>query len=292
MKPAPFEYRAPRTLDEALAILAEEGPDAKVLAGGQSLVPAMNFRLAQPAMLVDLNRVTELAYIREAEGGLSFGAMTRQRTVERSAAVAARAPLLHEAMPFIAHTQIRNLGTIGGSLAHADPAAELPAVMVALGARFRAAGRESPHGRWIETGDFFAGFFATALQPDEILVEIAVPPLPLRTGTAFREIARRHGDYALAGVAAVVTLGEDGRCVEARVVLFSVGDGPVIARSAGQTLVGHPPSSEAIRAAAASLQQDIDPPGDIHASAAYRRHLAEILVREALHRAVERATSA
>ncbi len=294
MKPAPFEYRSPRTLDEALEILAEEGEGARILAGGQSLVPAMNFRLAAPAVLVDLNRVPELSYIRESDGGLenvgglAIGAMTRQREVERSPLVAARAPLLHEAMPFIAHPQIRNRGTVGGSVAHADPAAEIPAVMVALGARFRASSRREPGGRWIDAGDFFTGFFATALAPDEILVEIETRPPRPRSGAAFSEIARRHGDYALVGVAAVVTLGADGRCEEARVVLLSVGDGPVAAPSTGQALAGEPVTEAAIGAAAAAVQRDIDPPGDIHASAAYRRHLAEVLTRQTLARAADR----
>lgn len=297
MKPAPFEYRSPRTLDEALDILAEEGEGARILAGGQSLVPAMNFRLAAPAVLVDLNRVPELSHIRESDGGLkdgtgglAIGAMTRQREVERSPLVAARAPLLHETMPFIAHPQIRNRGTVGGSVAHADPAAEIPAVMVALGARFRASSRREPGGRWIDAGDFFTGFFATALAPDEILVEIETRPPRPGSGAAFCEIARRHGDYALVGVAAVVTLGADGRCEEARVVLLSVGDGPVSAPSVGRALDGESVTEAAIAAAAAAVLEDIDPPGDIHASAAYRRHLAEVLTRQTLARAADRGS--
>lgn len=289
MKPAPFEYHAPETLDEALALLAECGPDAKVLAGGQSLVPAMNFRLAAPSALIDLNSVRELFYVQEEEsGGIRIGAMTRQREVERSPLVAGRAPLLHETMPHIAHPQIRNRGTVGGSVAHADPAAELPAVMLALEARFRAC-RRGGDSRWIDAGEFFTGLFATALAPDELLVEIALPPLPARTGWAFREISRRHGDYALVGVLAVVTLDEAGLCRRARIALFSVGDGPVLAHAAANCLAGAELTNEALSAAAAALQQDIDPPGDIHASAAYRRHLAEVLTRQALARAVERA---
>src|SRR6266702_7076747 len=287
MKPAPFDYFAPATLDEALALLAEHGGDAKPLAGGQSLIPAMNFRLARPAILVDLNRISELAYVR-AESGVAIGAMTRQRVVERSEVVARAAPLLAEALPSIAHPQIRNRGTVGGSLAHADPAAELPAVMLALEARFRARG---PRGeRWIPAGEFFTGILETALGPDELLLEVAVPKSPARTGYAFAELARRRGDYALVGVAARVTLDRRGRCQAARITLFSVGDGPVLAAAAAAMLDGQETSPEAMRAAAdAAAQRDIDPPSDIHASAAYRRRLAAVLTRRALQRAVERA---
>ena len=291
MKPAPFAYHRPATLDEALALLAEHGGEAKPLAGGQSLIPAMNFRLARPAVLVDLNRVAELGYVRAGRDGLQIGAMTRQRAVERSDAVRSAAPLLAEAMPFIAHPQIRNRGTVGGSLAHADPAAELPAVMLALEARFRARG---PRGeRWIPAGEFFTGILETALGPDELLLEVVVPKSPARTGYAFAELARRRGDYALVGVAARVTLDRRGRCQAARITLFSVGDGPVLAAAAAAMLDGQEPSPEAIRAAAdAAAQRDIDPPSDIHASAAYRRRLAAVLTRRALARAVERAAQA
>jgi len=291
MKPAPFVYHRPATLDEALALLAEHGGEAKPLAGGQSLIPAMNFRLARPAVLVDLNRVAELAYVRGGRDGLQIGAMTRQRAVERSDAVRRAAPLLAEAMPFIAHPQIRNRGTVGGSLAHADPAAELPAVMLALEARFRARGVKGE--RWIPAAEFFRGILETALGPDELLMEVAVPESPARTGHAFEELARRHGDYALVGVAARVTLDRRERCHAARITLFSVGDGPVLAAAAAALLLGQEPSPEAMGAAAdAAAQRDIDPPSDIHASAVYRRRLAAVLTRRALARAVERATQA
>src|SRR5947208_2945701 len=271
MKPAPFDYFAPATLDEALALLAEHGGDAKPLAGGQSLLPAMNFRLARPAVLVDLNRISELAYVR-AESGVAIGAMTRQRVVERSEVVARAAPLLAEALPSIAHPQIRNRGTVGGSIAHADPSAELPAVMLALEARFRAQG--STGERSIPAAEFFKGMLETALAPGELLIEIALPPLPARGGTAFLEVARRHGDYALVGVAGVVTLDPRGRCQSARIACLSVGDGPVLLSEAGKLLAGQSPSEELLRAAAdAAATRDIDPPSDIHASAAYRRQL-------------------
>ncbi len=288
MKPAPFDYFSPATVEEALALLDEHGGDAKPLAGGQSLIPAMNFRLARPAVLVDLNRIAELAYVRAASGGVAIGAMTRQRAVERSDDVARAAPLVAEAMPLIAHPQIRNRGTMGGSIAHADPSAELPAVMLALDARFRA--KTATDERSIPAGEFFKGMLETALAPGELLVEIAVPPLAARSGTAFLEMARRHGDYALVGVAVVVTLDPRGRCKDAKLGLLSVGDGPVLATEAGKVLAGQSPSEELLRAAGdAAATRDVDPPSDIHASAAYRRQLVAVLTRRALARAFERA---
>ena len=288
MKPAPFDYFSPATVEEALALLDEHGGDAKPLAGGQSLIPAMNFRLARPAVLVDLNRIADLAYVRAAPGGVAIGAMTRQRAVERSDDVARAAPLLAEAMPSIAHPQIRNRGTLGGSIAHADPSAELPAVMLALDAQFRA--KSATGERSIAAGEFFKGMLETALAPGELLVEIAVPRLPASSGTAFLEMARRHGDYALVGVAVVVTLDPRGRCQEAKLSLLSVGDGPVLATEAGKVLAGQSPSEELLRAAGdAAATRDVDPPSDIHASAAFRRQLVAVLTRRALARAFERA---
>jgi len=288
MKPAPFDYFSPSTVEEALALLAEHGGDAKPLAGGQSLIPAMNFRLARPAVLVDLNRIAELAYVRAAPGGVAIGAMTRQRAVEGSDDVARAAPLLAEAMPSIAHPQIRSRGTMGGSIAHADPSAELPAVMLALDAQFRA--KSATGERSIPAGEFFKGMLETALAPGELLVEIAVPQHPARSGTAFLEMARRHGDYALVGVAVVVTLDPRGRCKEAKLSLLSVGDGPVLATEAGKVLAGQSPSEELLRAAGdAAATRDVDPPSDIHASAAYRRQLVAVLTRRALARAFDRA---
>ncbi|HET6312708.1 MAG TPA: xanthine dehydrogenase family protein subunit M [Chloroflexia bacterium] len=291
MKPTPFEYYAPRTRQEALDLLAEHAGEAKVLAGGQSLVPSMNFRLAQPSILVDLNGVDDLFGIQVGEDGrLLVGAMTRHRSMERSPIVAERAPLIAEAMPFVAHPQIRNRGTFGGSLAHADPAAELPALAVVLDAQMRV--QNATGDRWIGASDFFLGLFTTALEEDEMLVEVSVPPLPARTGTAFEEFARRHGDYALVGAAAVVTLGEDGTVTESRLVLLSVGDMPVVSMSASAALLGQRPTEEAIRAAAEALEADIDPQADIHATAEYRRHLAKVLARRTLTLAARRAGGA
>ena len=288
MKPAPFAYHRPASVDEALALLAKHGGEAKPLAGGQSLIPAMNFRLALPAVLVDLNRIATLAGIRSGADGVRIGAMTRQRAVERDATVTQHVPLLAEALPHIAHPQIRTRGTVGGSLAHADPAAELPAVMVALGATFEL---HSPRGKRLVAAEaFYTGLFTTALAPDELLVEIAIPRAASRRGSAFAEVSRRHGDYALAGVAAVVALDDAGRCRDARIALLSVGDGPVLARKAAKAITGEEPTVDAIQGAAdAAASKDVDPPGDIHASAAYRRQLVSVLVRRTLQRAFERA---
>lgn len=305
MKPAPFDYHRAHTLDEALALLAEHGDEAKPLAGGQSLIPAMNFRLAAPAVLVDLNAIDELAYIRAESGSVHLGAMTRHMAVERSDTVSRLAPLVHDAMPFIAHAAIRTRGTIGGSLAHADPAAELPAVMLALDARLVA--RRANGAREIPASEFFTGLFATALEPGELLTEIRLPAGAAagRHGAAFREFSRRHGDFALAGVAAVVTLDgdadargtrasnlADARCTRASIALFGVGERPLLAARAAAALVGEVPSPDVIRAAAAIAASDeIDPTSDIHASSRYRRHLAEVLTRRALHAAFDRANS-
>ena len=248
----------------------------------------MNFRLAAPAVLVDLNRISDLSYIRAADdGGVRVGAMARHAQVERDPIIAERAPLVHETMPNIAHPQIRNRGTFGGSLAHADPAAELPAVTVAMGARFRL---QSQRGeRWVDARDFFVGLFATVLEPDELLVEVALPPLPSRTGWAFDEVARRHGDFALVGAAGLVTLDDRGRCADVRLVFMGVGEGPVDAQQAAAVLKGQEPTPEAIRAAAETAgQSDVDPISDVHATAEFRRHLAKVLAKRVLTKAVER----
>lgn len=288
MKPAPFEYLAPDSLDAALDVLARHGGEAKLLAGGQSLIPVMNFRLAQPSLLVDLNRLRDLDYVRADGSGLRLGAMTRQRSLERDLQVRRLAPLLHEAVPFIAHPQIRNRGTVGGSLAHADPAAELPAVAVALDARFRL--QRVGGERWVEARDFFAGLFTTILEPDEMLVEVAVPTPPHHTGWAFLEVARRHGDYAQVGIAARVTLDDANLCREARLVYLSVGDGPVEAREAARMLVGTDLSDKVIAEAAdKASREEMDPTGDIHASADFKRHLVRVLTGRALRRAAGRA---
>ncbi|MCL4867660.1 MAG: xanthine dehydrogenase family protein subunit M [Anaerolineae bacterium] len=287
MKPAPFVYLAPSTLTEALALLHQHGDEAKILAGGQSLIPVMNFRLAQPSHLIDLNLLHGLDFIRAEVDGLHIGAMTRQRTVERSPLVAALAPLVHETMPFIAHSQIRNRGTFGGSIAHADPAAELPAVALALNARLRLQKQGSE--RWLAAAEFFTGLFATDLSPDEMLTEVLIPPTPPGMVTAFMEFARRHGDYALVGVAAALTFTPDHTCREARLVYLSVGEIPTLAVQASAMLVGEKLTDELIATAAhAAASEEIEPSGDIHATAAYKRHLAQVLTRRVLQKVRER----
>lgn len=289
MKPPPFEYYNPTTVDEALSLLAEHGYDAKPLAGGQSLIPIMNFRLAQPAVLVDLNNISELSYIQpDDRGGLRLGAMTRHHQVEHDPLIAERAPLIFEAMPKIATSQIRSRGTFGGSIAHADPSAELVAVSVALGGRFRL--RSQSGEREASASEFFLGMFSTLLEPEELLVEATFPAMPPRTGWALMEVARRPHDFALVGVAVVMSLDDQERCQDTRIVFLSVGDGPVTAHRAAETLKGQVPTPELMRAAAeTAAADDIDPSSDIHASAAYRRHLVKVLTRQALELAFERA---
>jgi len=289
MKPAPFDYFAPATTEQALTHLAEYGYEAKVLAGGQSLIPMMNFRLAQPSIIVDINRVSELAYIRPNEdGGVSIGALTRHTQVEHHPLIAEFAPLIHETMPHIATVQVRNRGTFGGSLAHADPSAELAAVSVALDGSFLL--RNLQGERWVPAEEFFIGLFTSVLEPDELLIEAKIPQLPGRTGCALVELSRRPHDFALVGVAVVLTLDQDNRCQRPRLVFLSVGDGPVIAQQASDMLKNQALTRESMRAAAEiASRRDIDPGSDIHATAEYRRHLAGILAFRALEKAYDRA---
>ena len=289
MKPPRFDYLSPRSTDEALAILARHGDEAKVLAGGQSLVPLLNFRLVRPGYLVDLNDVGGLSGIRLDDGHLAIGAMTRQRAVETSPLVRERCPLLAEAMPQIGHVQIRNRGTIGGSLAHADPASELPAVVAALDGELVL---QSARGqRVLKPEQFFVGYLTTATAPDELLVEVRVPVAPPRTGSAFLEISRRHGDFALVGVAATVTLAESGICTAAAIALTGVGPAPVLARDAARALVGDTPSPAAFEVAGRRVAERVQPDSDLHASSDYRRQLASVLTRRALGHAAERAAT-
>ena len=240
MKPAPFRYIAARSLEQALALKAEYGEDARFLAGGQSLVPTLNFRLTQPAVLIDINPLTQLARTCKNPGqtAVRIGALTRYRDLERDPATARDLPLVREALPHIAHPQIRNRGTIGGNLAHADPASEMPAIVLALAGKLRA---QSTRGeRWIAAADFFVGALATALAPDEMLMEVKLPVAKPRSGACFMEVARRRGDFALIGVACTVQLDDDGRCIDARIGLCNAGDTPILAEDAGASLVGRP----------------------------------------------------
>lgn len=287
MKPAPFRYIAARSLDEALFAKAQHGEDARFLAGGQSLVPAMNFRLAQPTVLIDINALAELGGVRRDANAIRIGALTRYYQLQADTHVATHQKLLGEALPHIAHPQIRNRGTLGGNLAHADPASEMPALMLTLGGRLRA--KSTTGERWIAADDFFVGALTTALQPDELLAEIELPDLPARTGTSFMEVARRRGDFALMGVVATVTLDPDGRCAQARLGYCGAGDRPLLATEAASSLVGGSVTTADIDAAAALVQRAIDPQGNQHAAVGYQRHLAGVLTRRTLQSALLRA---
>jgi CO/xanthine dehydrogenase FAD-binding subunit len=288
MKPAPFEYYVPDSIEQALDLLHEHGDSAKLLAGGQSLVPAMNFRVVQPGVLIDLNRIGELRYIRNENATLQIGAMTLERTLEFDPVVSKKTPLLAEVMPHVAHPQIRNRGTLGGSLANADPAAELPVIMLALGARLKV--RNAEGERRVDAPNFFTGMFSTDLAADEMLVEIELPVTEARTGWSFMEVAPRAGDYALMGVAALVTLDENGRCKNARLVYLNAGDGPVDARESVNLLEGKILDANALEEAAElASQKEINPFGNIHASPDFQRHLARVLTRKTLTQAIERA---
>ena len=287
MKPAPFKYIAAQSVDEAVALKAEHGPDAWFLAGGQSLVPALNFRLAQPAVLIDINPVAACDGIVLQDGHLRIGALTRYRTLERDPLIAVHAPLIAQALPSIAHPQIRNRGTIGGNLSHADPASELPAVMLALNARMRL--RSATGERWVDARAFFVGALATALEADEMLVEIEIPATRPGTGTAFLEISRRRGDFAIMGIAATLTLAPDGTCGGARLAYCGAGDGPVLAIEAAADLFGSHLHDSDIAAAATRAMLEVDPLGSIHASPDYQRHLARVLTTRALKLTRERA---
>ena len=284
MKPPRFEYHAPTTVEEALGLLTRYGGDAKLLAGGQSLMPLLNFRLVRPAALIDLNRIAALAYIREVNGHVALGAMTRQRTVEFSSVVRQRLPLLAEATRWVGHLPIRTRGTLGGSIAHADPAAEYPAVLTALEGEVVA---RSPRGeRTLRPADLYQTYLTTSLAPDEILTEVRLPAMPAGSGWAFEEFARRHGDFALVGIAAVVRIQE-----RVRVRLATAGASPVPLRlrAAEEILERDGLSDATIAAAAARAGELVQPDSDIHASADYRRHLTGVLTARALQRARARA---
>lgn len=291
MKAPAFGYAVPASLPEALDLLAEYGEDARLLAGGQSLVPMLNLRLAAPAMLIDLNRVGCLAGIEAAaDGGLTVGAMTRERALERDPRVARSQPLLASVLPHIAHVAIRNRGTLGGSLAHADPAAELPAAALACDAVLvleRRGGR-----REVTAEAFFQGVFATALEGDEALVAVRFPPWPAARAWGFREVARRRGDFALAGIAAWLDRDADGRCTAARVVAIGCGDRPLRLRGAEAALIGRIPDAATVDDAAEAAHDDVEPDGDLHASEGYRREVAAVLTRRVLGDAMCRERAA
>jgi carbon-monoxide dehydrogenase medium subunit len=283
MKPAPFDYHRPASLLETFDLLERYGDDGRILAGGQSLVPALNMRLATPRAVIDINRLPGLDAIRLASEGLVIGALARHEAVERSPLVREHAPLLALAMPHVGHEAIRTRGTVGGSLALADPAAELPACAVALDATIRVEGRRGRRG--VAAADFFRGIYTTALEPGELVTELVVPPAP-GWRSDFQELARRHGDFALAGLAARARVERDG-IAEARLVLFGVGPVPVRAHRAERALAGRRVDADVVAAAQRALAAELDPPGDVHGSPALRRHLAGVLLSRVITRLAE-----
>lgn len=290
MKPPRFDYFDPETVEEVLSLLHEYGDDAKVLAGGQSLVPLLNLRLARPAVIVSLRRLTSLDELSEANGVLRIGALTRQATLERSSVVARRSPLLREAVRYIGHPQIRNRGTVGGSAVHADPAAELPTALVVLDAVFQVESRDG--SRRIQARDFFRGYLTTSLAPDELLVAIELPTQPKAAGIAFEEFARRPGDFALGGAAATISLDRTGACSGAAIGLLAAGPVPLRAVDAESILIGQRINPDSARAAAAAAVADIKPIADVHGDSGYRRAVVAAMCRRAILNAGAVATEA
>ena len=291
MKSAAFEYTRATSLGEACELLARHGEGAKLLAGGQSLVPMMAMRLLRPAWLVDINEIAALKFIAAGKDAVRIGACTRQVVLERDAGLAARVPLVGQALAFVGHVQTRNRGTIGGSLAHADPCAELPLVAQVLGARMLL--RSSKGERTLDAASFFTGAMSTAIRADECLEEIEWPVWrESRTGSAFTELCIRHGDFAVVAAAAQVALDDDGRCVRAAFGLAAVGQTPLAFPKLAAGLVGSFMTDDLIRAAANDAADACEPGSDLHASAGYRRHLAAVLAARALHAAHEKAKAA
>jgi carbon-monoxide dehydrogenase medium subunit len=288
MIPAAFEYSAPRTLAEAVELLQAHGDEAKILAGGQSLIPLMKFRLATPGYLIDINRVPDLEFIEESNGYLRIGALTREVDLETSELVASRYPILVETTRVIADPLVRNLATVGGNLAHGDPANDHPATMLALRAQVVATG---PQGeRLIPIDDFFVDLFTTALAPDEILTEIRVPVPAPRSGGAYLKLERKVGDFAIAGVASHVVLDENGVCQEVGIGLTNVGPIPLRAARAEDVLRGEQPTEEAIQEAAELAAQDSQPTSDLRGPEEYKRAMVRVLTKRALRQALQRAT--
>ena len=286
MIPGPFDYLAPHSVEETVALLAQHGDDAKILAGGQSLIPAMRFRLASPVLLLDINNLTELEYVREENGHLAIGALARESMLEDSATLARTFPLLADAARVIADPLVRNRATVGGNLAHADPANDHPAVMLAYDAQIVARG---PSGtRVIPIDDFFIGLFETSLQPGELLTEIRIPRPPANAGGAYLKIERKVGDYAVSAVA--VQLVMNGATVSvARIALTNVNTVPMRAVHAEQALVGQTLSDDVLEAAGRAAAAECDPSADLRGSVEYKRDLTRVLTKRAIRKAAERA---
>jgi CO/xanthine dehydrogenase FAD-binding subunit len=289
MKPPPFEYRRPESVEEALSVLAEAGDDAKVLAGGQSLIPLLAFRMVRPEMLVDISRLSELDHVTLEDGLLSVGATTTHRRIELTDALATRCPAILEAVRNIGHIAIRNRGTVGGSMAHADPAAEWPVLALVLDTEFQV--QSAKESRLVPAANMFVSYMQTGLRPDEILTGMRFKLPTEKAGSAFVEVARRHGDFAMGGAAAVLAL-EQGKVVHARVGVMSAALTPVRSEESERLLMGEEPTDELLAEAAERVSGAVDPLDDVHAPADYKRHLAKVTTRRALISARDRAKEA
>lgn len=286
MKPPPFKYIAPSTVDEALGVLASHGDDAKILAGGQSLTPMLNFRLIHPEVLVDINRIKELEFIAESGAGLRIGCLTRHRTIEASGSIKQKCPILSAAAEHVAHVAIRTRGTFGGSLAHADPAAEFPMIALLLDSTINIRG---PSGtRAVPANEFFVNLFTTAVMPGEILTDVYIPEFPPGMGWGFQELARRPGDFAIAMAAATVMI-QGRKCKEARISMGGVGPTPLRASVAEKLLKGQEPDDRVLEAVGKAASEASDPSNDLHGSTEFRRHVVNVLTQRALREAVARA---
>jgi carbon-monoxide dehydrogenase medium subunit len=289
MIPGAFDYFAPHSVDEAVALLGEHGDEAKLLAGGQSLIPAMRFRLAAPAVLVDINRLPGLSYVRDEQGVLAIGALTREAMLEEVPEIARAYPLLADAAHVIADPLVRNRATVGGNIAHADPANDHPAVMLAYGAQVLAHG---PQGsRLIAIDDFFLSMFETALQPDELLTEIRIPRPQANAGGAYLKCERKVGDYAVSAVAVQLTMSGD-TCTAARIALTNVSPVPMRALEAEQVLIGQTLNDEVLEAAGRAAAAACDPSNDLRGTIEYKRDLTRVLTKRAIRKAAERAAAA
>ncbi len=288
MKPPKFSYIRPATVEEAINALADAGGDGKIIAGGQSLMPMLNFRMLNPSVLIDINRIAELDFVEEqSDGGLRIGSLTRHHTLETSATVKRLFPILNAAMAHVAHLAIRNRGTIGGSITHADPAAELPLMMLLLEAQIILV---SPMGkRNVDAADFFVAALTSAIEEDELVTEIRLPALPANVGWAFEEVARRSGDFALAAVGIILT-ASGGRVTHARIGVMGVGDTPMRMPDAEAILMNQPSDAHTADQVVKAVRDAVEPATDLHGSADYRRHLVGVLVRRALGAAWQRAT--
>lgn len=287
MIPAPFEYEAPTTLDEAFALLEKYGDEAKILAGGHSLIPMMKLRFAEPECLIDINNIPGLSYIKEEGGYLKIGALTREADLEHSDIIAAKYPIFLDATKLIADPQVRNMGTVGGNIAHGDAANDHPAVMMALNAQVEISGKEG--ARMVPIDEFFFGFYMTAIQEGEILTAIHIPVPAAGTGNAYHKLERKVGDYATAGVAVQLTIDGSGTVTYAGIGLTNVNPTPIRAARSEQALVGKKLTEETIAAAAKMASEDCNPSADLRGSEEYKRAMVEVITKRIIHKAAERA---